>query len=403
MVAAMSVDASKPRRLYLDNAATSFPKPPEVLSAMTDYATNLGASAGRGAYDEAVETGRLLRDCRREIVGLINGTSADHVVFTLNCTDALNLAIRGLIDPHKPGHCIVTEVDHNSILRPVHGLAEQVGLAFDAVPCDEQTMVDPADIKKAIRCDTKFVAITHASNVSGAVQPIREIGRICREMAVPFIVDAAQSIGHIPIDVQADHVDLLAAPGHKALMGPLGTGFLYLRPGLEKMVRPLRDGGTGHRSDLPTPATNMPDKYEPGSHNAIGIAGLLAGVKWLRNKTVEALAEHERALTSTFLGALGGIDGLSLHGPQGVGNRIGVFSVRADGYEPIELSAALEAGFGVLTRSGIHCAPWAHRAMGTLEGGGTTRFSFGPFTSKQDVQFAADAVAQIAASQLVLA
>ena len=401
----MSDDAqTTPRRLYLDNAATSFPKPPEVLTAMVDYATKLGASAGRGGYDEAVETGRLISDCRREINGLLNGEDADHVVFTLNCTDALNIALRGLIDSQKPGHVVVTEADHNSILRPVHAMAEQVGLEFTSVAIDPQTTkVDPDDVRKAIRRDTRFVAMTHASNVSGVVQPIAEIGRICREMAVPFIVDAAQSVGHVPLDVQADAIDLLAAPGHKALMGPLGTGFLYLRPGLEKLVRPLRDGGTGHRSDLPTPATNMPDKYEPGSHNAPGLAGLLAGVRWLRKRGVEEVARHEASLVATFLEAIHDIDGLTLFGPQGVSDRIGVFSVRAEGFEPLELSAALESGFGVLTRSGIHCAPWLHRALGTLEQGGTTRFSFGPFVTKQDVRYAADALSQVANSNLLLA
>ncbi len=385
-----------PRRLYLDNAATSFPKPPEVLEAMTKYATDLGASAGRGAYAEAIETGQLLAECRRDINDLIHGDSAKHVVFTLNCSDALNLALRGLIDPFDAGHCVVTAADHNSILRPVHAMSEQWKLASTTVDVDPVTThVDPDDIRKAIRPDTKFVAVTHASNVSGAIQPIRDIGEICREMAVPLVVDAAQSIGHIPIDVQADCIDLLAAPGHKALMGPLGTGFLYLRPGMEKRVRPLREGGTGSQSDAAVHPTSMPDRYEPGSHNAIGIAGLLAGVKWIRGKGFDMFERLERGLVETFLGGISDIPGLTLYGPQGVGGRIGVFSVRVDGYEPQELSAVLESEFGLLTRSGIHCAPHIHRAMGTLDGGGTTRLSFGPFTTKQDVRFAADALAQV--------
>lgn len=385
-------------RLYLDNAATSFPKPPQVMQAMQRYAEELGASAGRGAYAEALETGELLASCRAEINALIHGESADHVIFTLNCSDALNLALRGLIDPFAPGHCVVTAADHNSILRPVHAMAEQWGLTFDQVKIDPQsTLVDPADVKVAIRQDTKFVAITHASNVTGAVQPLGEIGQICREMAVPLVVDAAQSIGHVDLDVQRDGIDLLAAPGHKALMGPLGTGFLYLRPGMEKRVRPLREGGTGSRSDLPTHPTNMPDRYEPGSHNAIGIAGLLAGVRWLRRQGLANIAEHEASLVATFIDAIGGIEGLSYLGPQGVANRIGVFSVRVEGYDPQELSAALETGFGILTRSGIHCAPWMHGAAGTLDRGGATRLSFGPFVTKQDVRFAADALAQVAA------
>ena len=391
-----------PRRLYLDNAATSFPKPPQVLEAMKDYAERLGASAGRGAYAEALETGDLLASCRREINGLLHGESANHVVFTLNCSDALNLALRGLIDPFNPGHVVCTAADHNSILRPIHAMAEQWKLEFTVVDVDPTTtLIDPADVKRAIRRDTKFVAVTHASNVTGAVQPIREIGAICREMAVPLVVDAAQSAGHVPIDVQRDGIDLLAAPGHKALMGPLGTGFLYLRPGMERRVRPLREGGTGSRSDLATHPSDMPDRYEPGSHNAVGLAGLLAGVRWVRQQTVEKLRDHERGLIQTFLDATGNIDGLTLHGPPGVADRLGVFGVTVDGLDPQELSAALETGYGVLTRSGIHCAPFAHRALGTTAGGGTTRLSVGPFVTRPDVRYAADALAQVAAGVAV--
>ena len=387
----------EPKRLYLDNAATSFPKPAAVLEAMTHYATKLGASAGRGAYAEAIETGELLAKCRAAVNRLIGGTSPEHCVFTLNCTDGLNIALRGLIDPFKPGHAVCTEVDHNSILRPVHAMADQWKLEFTAAKVDPKTtIVDPQAIKNAIRPDTKYVAITHASNVTGAVQPIREIGKICREMAVPLIVDAAQSLGHVAIDVEADCIDVLAAPGHKAAMGPLGTGFLYLRPGMEKHVRPLREGGTGSRSDLPTHPETMPDRYEPGSHNAIGLAGLLAGLEWIEKKGLDQIIEHEAALVQVMIDGLIGIENLAYHGPAGVADRIGVFSFRVAGYAPHELSAVLESGFGILSRSGIHCAPWVHRALGTLDDGGTTRLSFGPFVTQQDVRYAADALAQVA-------
>ena len=262
-----------PRRLYLDNAATSFPKPPQVLDAMRDYAERLGASAGRGAYAEALETGDLLSACRREINGLFNGQSPDHVVFTLNCSDALNLALRGLVDPFDPGHVVVTAADHNSILRPVHAMAEQWGLAFTVVEVDPTTtLVDPDDVRRAIRRDTRYVALTHASNVSGAIQPLREVGQICREMAVPLVVDAAQSAGHVPLDVQGDFVDLLAAPGHKALMGPLGTGFLYLRPGLGKDGPPAPRGRHGQPQRRGRPPdeharplrARQPQRHRPG-------------------------------------------------------------------------------------------------------------------------------------------
>lgn len=398
-------DSFSPRRLYLDNAATSFPKPRTVTDAMVRYATELGASAGRGAYQEAIETGALIHECRRRLNRLFNGEKAEHFVFTLNCSDALNLAIKGLIDPSRgPSHAVCTHIDHNSILRPLNELEARGVITQTQVPIDPATgLVDPADIRRAIRPDTKLVAITHASNVTGTVQPVREIGRICRELAVPFVVDAAQSAGHLPIDVHADCIDLLAAPGHKALLGPLGTGFLYIRPGLEKSLRTLREGGTGSVSELATQPDFMPDKYEPGSHNAIGIIGLSEGVKWVLEQGVENLHAHEMDLVRTFIEGVSDVEGLTYYGPQGVRDRIGVFSVRIDGYEPQDLSAILESTYGILSRSGIHCAPLAHQAIGTAAGGGATRLSFSPFLSKQDVKFATDALAEVASARTAMA
>lgn len=388
-----------PRRLYLDNAATSFPKPPGVTEAMVQYARELGASAGRGAYREAVETGAMIANCRRRLNRLFNGADPNHFVFTLNCTDALNLAIKGLVEPGTKSHAICTHIDHNSILRPLRAMEEAGRVDVTRVPVEADTgLVDPEEIYKAITRHTKFIAITHASNVTGTVQPIREIGKIAREHGLPLIVDAAQSAGHLPIDVQADGIDLLAAPGHKGLLGPLGTGFLYIRPGLEKNLRPLKEGGTGSVSELDRQPDFMPDRFEPGSHNAIGIAGLSAGLKWILDRGVENLASHDRELVLTFIEGISDIPGLTYYGPRGPRDRIGVFSIRIEGYDPHELSAILESGYGILTRSGLHCAPLAHQAMGTDTLGGTTRFSFGPFVSAQDVQYATDALAQIAMS-----
>jgi cysteine desulfurase family protein len=386
------------RRLYLDNAATSFPKPRAVHEAMARYATDLGASAGRGAYSEAVETGQLINQCRQRLNQLFNGQDPNHFVFTLNCSDALNLAIKGLL--HTSGHAICTHIDHNSILRPLGALEDRGECDVTRVAIDPATgLVDSDDIRKAIRSDTRLIAITHASNVTGTIQPIREIGCIAREHDIPFLVDAAQSAGHIPLDVQADHIDLLAAPGHKALLGPLGTGLLYIRPGLEKTLRPLREGGTGSVSENDRQPEFMPDKFEPGSHNAIGLIGLSAGVQWIAQQGIEKLAAHDLDLVRTFLDGISGVDGLTYYGPQGVRNRLGVFSVRIDGLEPYELAAILESSYGILTRPGLHCAPLAHNALNTTQYGGTTRFSFGPFLSKQDIKFATDALAEIAATR----
>lgn len=393
-----------PRRLYLDNAATSFPKPLQVMEAMQRYASELGASAGRGGYAEAIETGGLLTQCRRRLKQLFNGEVAEHFIFTLNCSDALNLAIHGLIDvPQRASdqHAICTHIDHNSILRPLNMLADRGWIEQTRVAVDSATgLVDPEDIRRAIRPTTKLIAITHASNVTGTVQPIREIGQIAREHGIAFIVDAAQSAGHVPIDVQADCIDLLAAPGHKGLLGPLGTGFLYIRPGLEKHLRPLRQGGTGSVSEEDRQPEFMPDKFEPGSHNAIGVAGLSAGVQWVIDKTIDCIAAEELDLVRTFIDGCSDVEGLRYFGPQGVKHRLGVFSVRIDGFDPQELAGVLETNFGILSRAGLHCAPLAHRTIGTLDTGGTTRVSFGPFLSKQDVKFATDALADIAASMV---
>ena len=396
---AESKPAAPPRRLYLDNAATSFPKPTQVTEAMVRYATQIGASAGRGAYREAVETGELLSECRRRLNKLFNGQRSEHFIFTLNCSDALNLAIKGLIDPAHKAHAICTQVDHNSILRPLNalvdaGLVEQTRIAVDPA----NGLVDPDDIARAIRPDTRFIAITHASNVTGSVQPIRAIGKIARSHGIPFIVDIAQSAGHVPIDVQADSIDLLATPGHKGLLGPLGTGFLYIRPGLEKMLRPIREGGTGSASESDHQPDFLPDKYEPGSHNAIGIIGLSEGVQWVLSKGLENLAARDAELCGTFLDGISDVPGLSYYGPRGVKNRVGVFSVKVETLDPHELAIILESNYGILTRSGIHCAPLIHQAIGTAASGGTTRLSFGPFLTGQDVNFAADALADIAAT-----
>ncbi|HZK80433.1 MAG TPA: aminotransferase class V-fold PLP-dependent enzyme [Humisphaera sp.] len=389
------------RRLYLDNAATSRPKPKAVYDAMARYAVELGASAGRGAYAEAVETGDLIGECRRRLNRLFHGERAEHFVFTLNCSDALNMAIKGLVDPYVKGHAICTHIDHNSILRPLRAMDERGWVSTTRVPVDNITgIVDPDDIRKAIRPDTRLIAITHVSNVTGTIQPIREIGLIAREAGIPFIVDAAQSAGHVPIDLRELNIDLLAAPGHKGLLGPLGTGFLYVRPGIEKRLATIKEGGTGSVSELDRQPDFMPDKYEPGSHNAIGIIGLSEGVKWIGEQTVAALHRHDRELVCAFLDGIADIEGLTYYGPRGEENRVGVFSVRIDGYDPHELSAILESSFGILTRSGIHCAPLAHETIGTASLGGTTRLSFGPFVMPEDVKFAVNALTEIAAERV---
>jgi cysteine desulfurase family protein len=402
------------RRLYFDNAATSFPKPAAVVRAMVDYQTRLGASPGRGAYREAREAAEILTRCREAIRELFNAPAADHVIFTPNTTDALNMAIKGIVFPRlirgEKVHLVTTAMDHNSVLRPFNAIISQFGdrVSQSLVDADSRTgRVDPEGVRRAIRPETCLVATVHASNVTGTVQPIREIGSVCRELAVPLLVDAAQSAGHIPVDMPEMNIDLLAVPGHKGLLGPLGTGVLVMRPGMERIVHTYREGGTGSASDLPVQPSEMPDRYEPGSHNTIGIAGLLAGVEYLLERGMATVSAHERGLSEQFLNGLhaytGGplLPGLRLLGPQGMRDRVGVFAVTVDGLPPLELAKQLEERFGVLTRPGLHCAPHAHETMGTdpasvgAEYAGACRFSLGPFLSLQDVKYATDALSQI--------
>jgi cysteine desulfurase / selenocysteine lyase len=399
-------------RLYFDNAATSFPKPAQVHEAMLRYATQVGGSAGRGSYAEAREGGRIIRECRRRICTLINGEDPDHVIFALNTTDALNLAINGLVAqrlldrPGQPIHLITTEMDHNSVLRPFTALAE-AGVEWTCIPCDPETgLIAPDSIRQAIRSDTSLVAILHASNITGTIQPIAEIGALCRAAGIPLLVDAAQSLGHIPVDVREMSIDLLAFPGHKGILGPLGTGGLYIRPGMERLIRPTRTGGTGSRSELDTQPTDLPDRYEPGSQNAIGIAGLSEGVAYILDRMHE-LWNHERDLRRAMIeglheiGAAGpdaGGRGLRLLGPQDPDHRVGVFSFTHDSLSPAELANLLEQEYGILARAGLQCAPRAHAAMGTRSRGGALRLSVGPFLTTDDVRYACRALGELCAA-----
>lgn len=384
-------------RLYLDNAATSSPKPLQVMEAVNRYVSELGGSPGRGAYYESRESAKLLRLCRQRVIDLIGGENADQVIFTLNCSDALNLGIKGVL--RAGDHAITTELDHNSILRPLNKLVAE-GLATQTrVACDPATgRVDPEEIRRAITPRTRLIALLHGSNVTGVVQPITEIGKIAREHGVIYLVDGAQSLGHLPLDVRESRIDLLAAPGHKGLLGPLGTGFLYIRPGVEQQMTTLREGGTGTQSELDIQPEFLPDRFEPGSHNTPGIIGLSEAIAWILDRGIENMARHEHTLARAFLEELHSQDtpGLKLYGPPAADQRCNVYSIRIDGFDqPQMLSDELENQFGILTRSGLHCAPGAHRTIGTLKLGGTTRLSFGPFVTVDEVRKTADAIAAI--------
>ena len=393
-----------PRRLYLDNAATSFPKPPGVVEAMTHYMTKLGASPGRGAYDESRKSAAILADCRERLCRLIGADAPDHMIFTLNASDSLNLAIKGVVrhrrltEPNRPIHLITTAMDHNSILRPFNALAADGGVEWTCLKCDKRTgRCDLDELRGAIRDDTALVAMGHASNITGSIQLIGEIGAICRGAGVLLLVDAAQSLGHLPVDVDTMKIDMLAFPGHKGLLGPLGTGGLYIRPGVERVVATTRQGGTGSVSDLDTHPDTMPDRYEAGSHNTPGIAGLSEAVRWLLEHGVERIYEHELAMTRVVLERLGdgsAYPGLTLLGPLEAEHRMCVFAFTHEAMSSHEFAAVLESEYGILTRAGLHCAPRAHATFGTTEVG-AVRISFGVFNTPDEAEYVCDALSSV--------
>jgi cysteine desulfurase family protein len=383
---------SEKREIYFDNAATSFPKPEGVEAGLLHFHRHLGASAGRGAYPRAVLTGRLLEDTRKLLASLFNIRKPSEIIFTFNASDALNLAIKGL-DWRLGDNAVVSMMEHNSVLRPLHALKNRKGIKIVKVKANEEGLVDPIDFAKAIDSKTRLVALVHASNVTGGIQPIAEVGDIARRKGVPFLVDAAQSAGVIPIDVESMKIDLLALPGHKALLGPLGTGALYIREGLD--LETLREGGTGSQSEHEVQPDFLPDKHEPGSHNALGIAGWKGGLEFLAKETIAKVRAHERRMTEQFIEGAAKIKTLKMYGPLKADRRVAVVSLRLGEFAPLELSHRLFERGKLMTRSGLHCAPGAHQAIGTYPLG-TTRFSFGFFNTPQDIDTAVSVLAAIA-------
>jgi cysteine desulfurase / selenocysteine lyase len=392
---------SKVQRIYLDNAATSWPKPPAVYEAVDHYLREVGGPNGRSGYREALEANRIIERARDGVARLLGARNAKQVVFGFNGTDVLNLAIFGIVQAGD--HIVTTVCDHNSVLRPLMELRDSLGVDVSYVNCDGQGFVSPEDVRAALRTNTRLVAIVHASNVTGAIQPIVEIGQVVREHAPDralYLVDAAQSLGHVPINVEEFDVDLLAAPGHKGLLGPLGTGVLYIRPGVESELRPLRFGGTGTQSEVDRQPDELPEKYESGNHNVAGLAGLAASVEFLHGETIEEIETHHRRLTVRLLEGLDDIEGVTIHGPRLAGERTSVASFTVSGYEPQELAAILEASHGIQCRAGLHCAPRMHDALGTTAGGGTLRISPGFATSVGEIDTVVTSLQEVASVAL---
>lgn len=381
-------------RLYFDNAATSWPKPETVYRAVDDYMRRLGAPAGRGSYGEAAEAERIVSSCRKKIAQLIGASESRRIVFTSNGTDSLNLALHGLL---KPGdHVVTTVCEHNSVLRPLRFLMEHRGVTATYVACDSTGLVDPNEIQKAIKANTRLIAMLHASNVTGAIQPVEEVGRIAAERKIVYLVDAAQSLGYVPVDVNRIGCHLLAAPGHKGLLGPLGTGLLYLAQGIEQQLLPIRQGGTGTRSDEELPPNTLPDRYEAGNLNVPGLVGLEAGVSHLLAAGVEVTREATHWLTQRLLDGLPPIKGVKLYGPPTAQGRVGLVSLNLAGYDPQELASLLDSQWSIQARAGLHCAPRMHQALGTAPSG-TLRLSLGHFTTESQIDAVLAALSEVAA------
>ncbi|MBP9128109.1 MAG: aminotransferase class V-fold PLP-dependent enzyme [Elusimicrobia bacterium] len=377
--------------LYFDNAATSWPKPRAVDRSLAVYQRTVGASAGRGAYPRAQASGEILSGCRSVLTRLMNAPDSQRVIFTLNCSDALNVAIHGL--PWRHGdRVLVTPFEHNSVLRPLHALKDRVGIAIDVMPVDSDGRVRLEKLASVLRARTRLVACVHASNVTGVIQPVAEVGAFARRKGIPLLVDAAQSAGSIPIDMAAMNIDLLAFPGHKGLLGPLGTGALIVSKQID--LDPSRQGGTGSLSEQEAQPDFYPDRLETGSHNAPGLLGLWEGINYIFHRGVGAIRRHERRLLDQFRKGIGEIPGIRFFGPSHGADQAAVVSLRFKDEDPRHTAARLWQQSRVMVRAGLHCAPWAHKHVGTFPSG-TFRFSFGPFVTAAHIDSALAALRRL--------
>lgn len=380
--------------IYLDNAATSFPKPECVYAAVDAYQRHNGRPLGRGSNDAAQAVQQIVERCRFRAAELLHATAKEQILFTFNGTDGLNLVLHGLL---KPGdHVVSTVAEHNSVLRPLRHLERTRGVSVSLVDVDEHGFVAAADMAAAVRSTTRLMVLQHASNVTGAIQPVEDVGALARARGILFLVDAAQTVGHVPVDVQRMSADFLACSGHKGLLGPLGTGLVYIAPGREMLLEPLRQGGTGSRSESDTQPEVMPDRFESGNHNVPGLVGLEAALGFLHERTIEGIRRHDVELAEQLVSQLSGITGVRLYSSADRQRHTGVLSITSELYASDELATILGQHFHIDTRAGLHCAPGIHRRLGTLDKQGTVRLSFGWSSTVDDVAAVADALRQTA-------
>lgn len=380
--------------IYLDNAATSWPKPEAVYQTMDAFLREKGANPGRSGHDMAVAAEKVVEETRVLLARLLNAADEKDIVFTLNCTDALNLALKGLL---KPGdHVITSSISHNSLARPLRKLEREGVAVTRLLPCSEEGFVSPRDIEQAVGPKTRLIAVTHASNVSGVIQPIEEFGEVARRHDLVLLVDAAQTGGALPIDVQAMNVDLLALAGHKGLLGPTGTGALYVSKRVELV--PIREGGTGTVSESEEQPSGRPHMYESGTPNTVGIAGLGEGLRYVMSRTMADIQMHKKTLVDRLLDGLAAIPGITVYGPGDRARRLSVVPFNIEGWSPDEVGAVLDQAFDIKVRAGLHCAPAAHRILGTYPHG-SVRVSVGCFNTLDEIDFLLSALDKIARTE----
>lgn len=375
--------------IYLDNAATTYPKPKSVYQGVMRAMTEYGANPGRGSHAMAIEGARVIYETRELMAQLFNLDDPMRVIFTFNATDSLNQAIKGVLNPGD--HVITTSMEHNSVLRPVKEL-EKYGVENTIVQCAPDGSVNVEDIEAAVKSNTKLVVTTHVSNLTGTIMPVEEIGQMCRRKNILYLMDAAQSAGVLDIDMKKYNIDLLAAPGHKGLLGPQGTGALLIN--CETEIKQLKEGGTGSESSSMMQPNFYPDKLEAGTHNLPGIAGLNAGLKYILNKGTKSICSHENNLLDIFIGEMKKNSKIKIYGPAAIKDRCGVVPVNIEDIDSSEVAFRLDTDYGIAVRPGLHCAPLAHKTIGT-EKTGAVRFSVGPFNKKSDIMAAVKALDEI--------
>lgn len=376
--------------IYFDNAATSFPKPERVYNGIMDVMKNYGANPGRSGHKLALRLGREIYNTREVVAELFNISNPMNVIFTFNCTESLNIGIKGILE--KGDHVITTSMEHNSVLRPITNL-EKIGVENTIVKADIFGRVKSEDIEKSIKDNTKLIVMTHISNLTGTIQPVEAVGKIAKKNNIYFMVDAAQSAGVYPIDVKKMNIDILAAPGHKCLFGPQGTGILYIRDGLN--VKDLIQGGTGSTSHLLLQPDMMPDKYESGTPNGPGIIGLSNGIQFIKEIGIDKIRKHEENLTQYFLDEIKNIDGINAYGPLTIQEQASVVPINIRNEDSSEISYILDDRYDIQVRPGLHCAPLAHKTIGTFEQG-AVRFSFGYFNTENEIEKSIKALKEIA-------